>query len=197
MQTNLIDRVKNIIMTPKTEWPTIEGEPTSVVELYQNYIAILAAIPVVAQFLRGVLFGYSVGALGAVRIGLFSGLAHAIVEYVLALVMTYLVALLVSYLAPYFGGAKDDLRALKLVAYSYTPAWVAGVFALIPGLGFLAIVGLWSLYLFYLGAPRLARVPEDKAIPFTAVAVVAAIVLAFVVGIIVYAIVPGPGFGTM
>ena len=43
---NLVERVKAIIMTPKTEWLAIEGEPGDPQFLFSNYVAILAAIPV-------------------------------------------------------------------------------------------------------------------------------------------------------
>ena len=39
----VIDRVKNILLTPKTEWPVIAAENTTVADLYKNYIVILAA----------------------------------------------------------------------------------------------------------------------------------------------------------
>ena len=47
----LIARVKAILLTPKTEWPVIAGEPTTVADLYKGYIVWLAAIPPLAAFL--------------------------------------------------------------------------------------------------------------------------------------------------
>ena len=41
----LIARVKGILLTPKTEWPVIAGESTTVADLYKGYIVWLAAIP--------------------------------------------------------------------------------------------------------------------------------------------------------
>ena len=62
-----------------------------------------------------------------------------------------------------FGGLADRASAFKLVVYGSTAAWVAGVFQLIPGLGLLALLGLYSLYLYYVGATPVMRVPQDKA----------------------------------
>ena len=45
----LVDRVKNILLTPKTEWEVIDAEPTTVADLYKGYIIPLAAIGPVAQ----------------------------------------------------------------------------------------------------------------------------------------------------
>ena len=46
---SLIDRVKNIILAPKTEWPVIDCEPGDVVYIFTNYVAILAAIPAICS----------------------------------------------------------------------------------------------------------------------------------------------------
>jgi hypothetical protein len=53
----------------------------------------------------------------------------------------------------------------------------------VPVLGLLAILaGLYGLYLLYLGLPRLMKCPPEKAVGYTAVVVVCAIVLSVVVG---------------
>ena len=46
----LIERVKAILLTPKTEWPVIAGEPAATADLYKNYIILLAAIPAVIAY---------------------------------------------------------------------------------------------------------------------------------------------------
>jgi hypothetical protein len=55
---------------------------------------------------------------------------------------------------------------------------------LIPPLGFLQIVGLYSLYLLYLGLPVLMKTPQDKALIYTIVVVIAAIVIFAVIGVV-------------
>lgn len=190
---NLIERVKKITLTPAAEWPVIEAEPESTASLYTNYILILAAIPAIAGFLGGWLFGYSLGPAAVIRTSFFGGLGVAVTQYLISLAMVFIVARAVSFLAPNFGGVKDDMSGLKLIAYSWTPVWIAGIFGLIPGLRFLAILGLWGLYVFYLGAKPMLKVPEDKAAVFTVVAVVATIVLGAVLSLAAHAIIPGPG----
>ena len=65
-------------------------------------------------------------------------------------------ALIIDGLAPTFSGQKNQENAMKLAVYSMTPAWLAGVFALIPGLGFLRLLALlYSVYVFWLGLPIL------------------------------------------
>jgi uncharacterized membrane protein len=99
-------------------------------------------------------------------------------------------------LAPTFAAEKNNAQAIKLAVYSYTPGWVAGVLQILPTLGMLAaLAGLYGLYLLYLGLPRLMKCPQDKAIAYTAVVVVCAIVLAVIVGALGNAIVGAGMFG--
>ena len=55
---------------------------------------------------------------------------------------------------------------------------------LCPGLRFLGILGLYSLFLLYLGLPTLMKVPQEKALSYTVVVIVAAIVLFMVIGLV-------------
>jgi hypothetical protein len=74
--------------------------------------------------------------------------------------MVYVMALIIDALAPTFQGQKNHPNALKLAVYSMTPAWLAGVFSLIPGLRPLSILGLYGLYLLRVGLPPLMKVPQ-------------------------------------
>jgi hypothetical protein len=180
----LIDRVKNIILTPKTEWPVIDRESGDVSYLFTSYVAILAAIPAICGFIGTSIIGFNVPSMGTVRLGVASGLGNAIVTYLLTFLIVYVVALIVDALAPTFGGRKDFSSALKLTVYSYTPAWISGVFLLIPGLRFLTILGLYGLYLLYLGLPPLMKSPQEKSLGYAAAVVVCAIVIGLILGMI-------------
>ena len=51
--------------------------------------------------------------------------------------------------------------------------------------GLIAVLGaLYSLYLLYLGLLRVMKSPPDKAVAYTAVVVVVAIVIGFVVNVV-------------
>lgn len=182
-QKGLVERVKGLLISPATEWDAIDKEPASIAGLYKNYVMILAAIPPVASMLHGILFGYS--ALGITyRPSIMGAVSSAVTQYVFALIGVAILALIVDALAPSFGATKNRDQAFKVAAYTGTAVWVAGIFGLIPGLGFLAILGLYSLYLLYLGLPKLMKAPADKAMGYTVVTVVAAIVLNFLVAAI-------------
>jgi hypothetical protein len=85
------------------------------------------------------------------------------------------------------------VSAFKLAAYAATASWLAGVFTLVPGLSFLSILGLYSLYLLYIGAPILMKVPADRALSYTAVVIVVGIVIALVAAALATCVLPSPG----
>jgi len=179
---NVTERVKNICLSPKTEWPVIAEETTSAGSLVTGYVAPLAAIGAVAGFIGGSVIGQTLPFIGTYRISMVAGLSVAVFTFVMAIVGIFILSMIINALAPSFGGEKNSAQALKVAVYSYTPAWVAGALQVLPMLGILAVLGgLYGLYLLYLGLPRLMKSPEDKAVGYTAVVVICAIVLSIAV----------------
>ena len=176
----LVERVKRILLTPREEWRVIETEPTTAAELYRNYIMPLAAIGPLAAMLAWIIFGYR----GTFAAGFGPVLTWTVVLYLLTLGGVYVLALIIDALAPSFDGTRDQLQALKLAAYSSTASWVAGIFGLLPMLSWLGVLGLYSLYLLYVGLPILMKVSGDKAIAYTMLVVLAAIVLFLVISLV-------------
>src|SRR5450631_1672868 len=179
--SNLIGRAKSILLTPRTEWQVIAAETDTIRGIYTGYILILAAIPAAKLLVSARFLGASI-------------LPIVITTYVLSLAGTFLVALIVDALAPTFGGQKDRVQALKVVAYAYTAAWVAAIIGIVPGLGLLsALAGLiYGLYLLYLGLPFTMKCPAEKSLGYTMVTVIVAIVVSIVLGLIVSSV---GGFG--
>jgi hypothetical protein len=179
---NLVERVKRLLLSPRTEWGVIDAESTTPAALYTGYVLPLAAIGPIAQVIGYSVFGISVPFLGTYRVPIGSAITNAILTYVLTLIATYLLGLIIDGLAPTFGAQRSPIQALKVAVYSSTAAWLAGVFALVPGLRPLQILGLYSLYLLYLGLPMVMKAPRDKAPGYTVVLVLASIVLFMVIG---------------
>jgi len=195
----LIARVKAILLTPAQEWLAIDAEETSASAIYIQYVAPLAAIGAIAGFIGRSIVGVSIPFFGTYRAPIISGLIMAVLMYALTFVTVWVVAFLADALAPTFGGQKDPIRALKVSAYSYTPAWIAGIFQILPSLAFVGLIAaLYGLYLLYLGLPILMRSPKDKAIAYTGILCVCAIVLYLVIGMISAAVIGGAmGLGAL
>jgi hypothetical protein len=178
---SLIERVQAILLKPKQTWPVIAAEGGDVASIFTGYVMILAAIPAVASFIGMTLFG--IGGFGVtLRIPIVSGLVSMVVGYALSLAMVFVLALIVNALAPTFGGTKNMVAAVKVVAYSMTASFVAGILGILPALAVLgSLIGLgWAIYLLYTGLPVLMRAPAEKAGAYTAVVMVCAIVAGIV-----------------
>ena len=195
----LVDRVKNILLSPRAEWQVIDAEPATVASLYTGYIMPLAAIPVICQAIGMSTIGMTIPLIGThYRTPVVSAITSAAVLYVFGLIAVFIVALIVDGLAPTFGGTKNQVQALKVVAYSYTASWVGGIFALVPALGIIGFLfALYSLYLLFLGLPVLMKSPADKAVGYTVVVVICTIVVTWVIFFAVATLGFGMGAGAM
>ena len=182
---SLFTRVQAILLRPKATWPVIAAENTDAKAIYSNYLIALAAIPAIAGFIRTTIVGIDVVGVG-IRVPLVTGIVRMLVTYALTLMLVYLLSLIVNGLAPTFGGTRNGVAALKVVAYSATASFVASILGIVPALGVLGgLVGLaYSIYLLYTGLPVLMRTPAAKAGPYTGVV----LLCEFVCGLVVVAV---------
>ncbi len=178
---NLVERAKNILLTPKTEWPIIAGETATISSLLTTYVFPMAALPAIASLLSGFLIG------GGLSINM------AIATYVAAVLSFVITAYVVDLLATNFKSEKDLNKSAQLVAYSSTASWIAHILSIVPGIGWLAgILGsLYVIYLMYLGLDTMKKTPEDQKIIYMVVVfiviVVSSIILAAVLGMLLVA----------
>jgi hypothetical protein len=180
----IVARAKGILMDPSAEWAMIATETDPPKQVFLRYALPLALISPLASVIGGQLFG--LGGFGiSIELSLMASLTIAVVSFVLSLVSLWVIAFVANLLSPKFGGKDDFPAAFRWVAYSWTAAWLVGIFSIIPMLGILGILGLYSLYLLYKGASPVMGVPQDKAAGYTAVTIVAAILAMIVVNVLV------------
>jgi len=181
---NIVQRVKDILLKPKETWQEIKEEPATVSELYTSYAVWLAAIPAIASFIGLSLIGFSALTFHY-RMPLVRGLSHAVVSYILTLVGIYIVALIIDALAPSFGSQKNQVKAMKVVVYSWTASWISGILMIIPALSpIMMLCSLYSLYLFYLGLPVLMETPKEKALGYFIITIIVSLVVFILIGTI-------------
>jgi uncharacterized membrane protein YdjX (TVP38/TMEM64 family) len=105
---NLIDRVKNILLSPKTEWQVIKSETTSVSGMLTSYVLPLSIIPGAIALLSSAFWG-----------SINYGLIMAIIAVVGAIIGFYVGTYVADALAPSFSSEKNLNRSAQLVGYSY------------------------------------------------------------------------------
>ena len=162
----IVERVKNICLTPNTEWPVIATEPSTTGGLITGYVAPLAAIGAVAGFIGGSIVGRSLPFLGTYRTPIVAGLGVAVFSFVMAIVGIVILSFIINALAPTFSGEKNSSQATKVAVYSYACGWRVRLSdARRPD----ARRPVWP-HPPHLGLLRLMKCPEDKAIGHTVVA---------------------------
>ncbi|MGA8263648.1 MAG: Yip1 family protein [Ignavibacteriaceae bacterium] len=175
---NLVDRAKNIIMTPKTEWPAIASETPNTQQILITYILPLALIPVIANII-----GW--GFVGAIFKSVSWGIAMGLVQFFSVFISIFIATFVINALAPNFASTKDSGRAMQLVAYSYTPSLVGGIFAIIPMISWLgSLFALYGLYLLYVGIPHLMKTPKDKVAVYFIISLIVIVVVYWVIAAI-------------
>jgi hypothetical protein len=183
--TGLVDRVKNILLTPKAEWARIAAETPDQNKLFVGYALPLLALAAVCGLIGAAVIGLPfIG-----RVPIVWGVTQAIFQVAVGLVSLFICAVIANALAPSFGSRQDMGRAQQLSVYGSTASMLAGVLAIVPPLAMLAIVGaLYSIVLIYFGLPAVMNTPADKQVLYMVVLIVAYIVvfwiLMWVVGII-------------
>lgn len=187
---SLITRATNILKSPKTEWDVIAAESANSTGLITGYAVPWSLLSHIAGFIGSAFIGVALTAYAGVHFGMMYWLWSAIIGWVLTLVGLYVSAFVINALAPSFGSTKNDVNAMKLVVYSNTGAWVGGIASIIPVLGWLvALAGnIYSIYIFYLGVPKMMNTPKEKIVSYMVVSAIVMIVVYFVIGTITTAI---------
>lgn len=182
---SIAQRAKAILINPASEWPRIATEDTSTREVATGYVIPLMLLGPVCGSIGTVLIGWNSFGYGPYatiyRPSLAGIVSGAAIAFVLTLISFYFLTILAHVLAPRFGATEGESRSFKLVAYSMTPALLVGALSIWPALAPLHLLALYGLYLLYAGASPMLGTPRDKAMSYTVVLVLCALVLNLVV----------------
>ncbi len=175
----LTSRARAVLFEPRATFKEVDSEFTKPGTIWGKYVIPLALIGPLMGALGRFVFGRRMG--GATLgdpVTLTGAIIWGVVAFIIAVGAIFILAQIISNLAPGFGGQKNDVQALKVAAYASTPALIAGVFG-IHGLFYVVtiFISLYSLYLLYIALPILMKVPQERAMGYTAVIIIAAIVL--------------------
>lgn len=179
----LIARVKNLLLSPATEWDAIDREVVEPRRLALRYVAPLATIPALAIVIALAVVGVQAGG-EWIRAPILGVLLSAVIFFVLTVAGVFVFAAIINWLAPRFGAERNYRQAFKLSAYSVTAAMVAGVLAVVPALQVFALLAsAYSLYLLFVGAPKVMHPAPKSALNYAIATTFAAIAVALVVGL--------------
>lgn len=97
------------------------------------------------------------------------------VKQLIVYILYYFIAVFaINKLLVLFGGKEDNKSAQMSVGYSMAPFFiVSALTGLFPFLYPINILGLYGLFIFYCGAPKLFEIPDTRTKPFIIAAVLA------------------------
>lgn len=173
----IVTRVKLIIMQPGNFWKSQKHKKPSHVQLLGGYfipLVLAAALAVfLGEFFKSAHFYFAYAAGKSLRmILLFLGLYF---------ITVYAGGELIGR----FQGEKDIRTLRKLVIYSFTPLLViSAVTGLFPFFYVLEVLGLYSFYIFWIGARELLNIPEEQKNNYITLMIVVMFVLFIVLSII-------------
>lgn len=190
----LIDRVKNMLLTPKAEWARIAAETPDQNKLFVGYALPLLALGAVCGLIGATVIGMPfIG-----RLPIVWALTNAAFTLVVGLVSLFVSAVIANALAPTFGSRQDMGRAQQLIVYGSTASMVAAVLTIFPPLGILAIVGgIYSIVLIYFGMPFVMNTPSDKQVVYLVVLILAYVVIFWILMWVVGLIMLSLGFSAL
>ncbi len=183
----IINKVKQILTSPKTEWQAIDSENSPHLSVLIKYVLVLAAIPAAAAFIGYGLIGYSV--LGHHFASISLGIKQAVIHYITMVGGVYLTAFVIDILATNFGSQKNFDKAFSLVAYAYTPAFIGGIFYIYHPISILAsLASIYSLVLLYMGLVPMMKTPAEKRTSYFVVSLLVMVAAFFVLSLVLAAI---------
>jgi hypothetical protein len=189
----MITRVKEILTAPKKELAVIEGEHAPHAKVFMGYVLPLSLIPAIAAFIGYGMLGYS--AFGVHIHSMSWGIRQAIVQWIVMAGGIYVTAAVINFLAENFGAKKDFDQAFSLVAYSYTPLMIGGIFYILPSLAILVgLAGLYGLYILYLGMQPMMKAPAEKNTGYFVVSLIVTLVVTVVFSAVLGAILLSSSF---
>jgi len=162
--SKIIAEVQELILKPKDFWEgkkETDGGQATLLAYLIPFLVLLALVVFVGEFFKRTDFFIEYPVLKAVReIVLFA------LEYFIGVFFT-------TELMKTFGGEKDVNTARKLVAYSMTPfLLVSMITGLFPFLYVVDVLGMYSFYLFWVGAKELVKIPENKQYSYILITIV-------------------------
>lgn len=175
----MTSRARDVLFEPRSTFKEVESEYTKAGSIWGKYILPLAAIGPLTGAIGRLVFGQRIGGTSlSDRVSITGAATYFTISLTLALGSVFVLSKIISLLAPGFGGQKNDVKALRVAALASTPAWVAGVFNIHGRLLMVGVVvSLYGLYLLYVGLPTVMKVPKDRAMGYTAVVMIAAVVI--------------------
>lgn len=180
------------MIRPAETWQRLSQKKPDARKLFFGLAMVLALVPAISVVLGFSLVGLKLGPLETVKIPLTSAILAGIAVYIVNLAGVYAAAVLMRFIGNSFHTDAPFSSYMSLAILSAVPYWLAGAFNLIPALRVLSMIGIYGIYILFLGIPEMIKVPEERNLPFNVAVVVAIIILVLLGNFIISPFIDGP-----
>ncbi|MFN8208119.1 MAG: Yip1 family protein [Bacteroidales bacterium] len=161
----VIQRAKNLLFQPETEWESIQKENRSSRSIIRYYLLPMVLFTGASALVGGTIYHSGYG------LNVSYILSSTVICLVVSYAVVYLSALIINEIAHNFGSAKDRAAVMALVSYSSTAFFVsyaaANLLNIPPLNSLLSLCGLYALYILWTGSTPMLQIPAESRIKFT------------------------------
>ena len=171
-----------VAFSPRRGWSQIAGDDAGLVKVLLLHTIPLALIPAVCWYLGVTQQGWSVAG-ETVRLTAESALPMCALFYLAMVSGVVFLGYMVHWMAGSYGTESSLAQGVKLITYTATPFFLAGVLGLYPVLWIDIMLGtliaVYCIYLLYLGTGPVMAVPPERGFLYAS-AVFAVALVSFV-----------------
>lgn len=173
----IINRFRNIVFSPSTEWDIIKSEKHDIQKILTTYLIPIIITIGIADLLGGLIFQ----SFYSLTFRVLSAIITMIIPFSSILLSSYLISLL----SPSFGAKSDLTSSIKLVTYSYSIQLLLSILInLLPFFSVLGILGLYFIFIIWQGVVPLMEVAEEKKVSFVILAVLIIIIISLLISFV-------------
>lgn len=198
--SNIIARVKLVLLNPRTCWDTISREHATVRSISKNIVAPLAILAAIGPVIGHTFIGFDVENFGVWRAPLFYSLTTHSLEVAMLITSLFIDSWMLHKLAPQFYRSISFDRAFSLSAYAAIPGFLGWALGIIPSLvAFRIVTFAYGFYILFFGFDKMIEInpnaPKNDTKPaFFAGAVALMLVIHVITQGLVEPIAPSPFF---
>jgi hypothetical protein len=171
-----------VTFNPSSGWQAVAADDASLIKVLLLHTIPFAAIPAVCWYLGVTQQGWIV-ADETVRLTAQSALPMCALFYLAMVAGAIFLGYMVSWMAGSYGSESGVAQGVKLISYTATPFFLAGVLGLYPVLWLDIMVGTlvacYCVYLLYVGTSPVMNVPPERGFLYAS-AVFAVALVSFV-----------------
>ncbi|WP_222937664.1 Yip1 family protein [Spartinivicinus ruber] len=194
----ILNHLWGLFAHPREEYDLIRKETLANKKLYLAHVLILAAIPSISSYYGATQTGWSIGSLEQIKLTPESALIMAALAYFAIIAGIVFMGLFIHWMAKTYGSSPSRTKCIVFSAYTATPLYIVGIVGIYPNTA-VSLIGsiiaiAYTVYLLYVGIPRMMKIPEEQGFLFATSIVCVGLVL-LVTMKVVTALFWGMGYG--